>query len=193
VVLTAAPRYEAELPKATALAFFATAKGPLARAEPLYRDVAGKAGIPWQLLASCDWMQCKAHPGKSPVHGEKLGTLNDDGTSYRTKSAALAQAARELVQLSAEVYRLDLTAPAALSVTALADAFGAFRWGGILRRHQVSAMEFPYSVAGLTDHHLRMHWPDIDEPDAPDRPGGRFREPFGALPVLLTLEYPATV
>jgi hypothetical protein len=189
----AAPRYEAELPKATALAYFATAKGLIARAEPLYRDVAGKAGIPWQLLAACDWMQCKSHPGKSPVHGEKLGTLNDDRTSYRTKSAALAQAARDLVQLSAEVYGLDLTVPAALPVTALADAFAAFRWGGILRRHQVSAMEFPYSVAGLTEHHLRMHWPDIDEPDAPDRPGARFREPFGALPVLLSLDYPATV
>ncbi len=191
--LTAAPRYHAELPRATATAFFATAKGPLARAEPLYRDVAGETGIRWELLAACDWMQCKAHPGRSPVHGEKLGTLNVDRTSFRTKSGALAQAASDLVQLAAWVYAIDLTAPTVLSVRALADAFAAFRWGELLRRHQVSAMEFPYAVAGLTDQHLRMHWPAIDEPDAPDRPGARFRESFGAVPVVLSLGYPATV
>jgi hypothetical protein len=54
-------------------------------------------------------------------------------------------------------------------------------------------MEFPYSVAGLTAQHQKMHWPSIDAPDAPDRPGARFREPFGAVPVVLSLHYPATV
>jgi len=48
-------------------------------------------------------------------------------------------------------------------------------------------------VAGLTDQHTKMHWPDIDDQDAPDRPGARFREPFGAVPVVLSLNYPATV
>ena len=75
----------------------------------------------------------------------------------------------------------------------LAAAFAAFRWGAILWRHGVSPMEFPYSVAGLTAQHQKMHWPSIDAPDAPDRPGARFREPFGAVPVVLSLGYPATV
>ena len=38
-----------------------------------------------------------------------------------------------------------------------------------------------------------MHWPVIDDPAAPDRPGARFREPFGAVPVVLSLDYPAIV
>jgi len=54
-------------------------------------------------------------------------------------------------------------------------------------------MEFPYSVAGLTVQHMKMHWPAIKDPDAPDRPGGKFRKPFGAVPVVLSLHYPATV
>jgi hypothetical protein len=54
-------------------------------------------------------------------------------------------------------------------------------------------MEFPYSVAGLTVGHLKMHWPAISERCAPDRPGGKFRLPFGAVPALLSLKYPATV
>jgi hypothetical protein len=57
----------------------------------------------------------------------------------------------------------------------------------------VSPMEFPYSVAGLTSAHQKMHWPPIDDPSAPDRPGTRFRQPFGAVPVVLSLGYPATV
>jgi hypothetical protein len=57
----------------------------------------------------------------------------------------------------------------------------------------VSPMEFPYSVAGLTAAHQKMHWPPIDDPGAPDRPGSRFRQPFGAVPVVLSLGYPATV
>lgn len=186
-------RYQETLPPVVATAFFAKAKAPLARAEQLYRDVADQAGLPWQLLAACDWMQCHAERTYSPVHGERLGRLNADGTVYRTKSAALAQCADDLIELAFAVYGLDLTAPGRLSVRALADAFAAFRWGGLLRRHRVSAMEFPYSVAGLTPQHLKMHWPAIDDPDAPDRPGGRFRMPFGAVPTVLSLRYPATV
>ena len=52
-------------------------------------------------------------------------------------------------------------------------------------------MEFPYSVAGLTAQHMKMRWPDIKDPDAPDKPGARFRMPFGAVPVVLCLDYPA--
>jgi hypothetical protein len=54
-------------------------------------------------------------------------------------------------------------------------------------------MDFPYSVAALTAGHLNMRWPDIDEPNAPDKPGSRFRMPLGAVPLLLNLGYPATV
>ena len=188
-----APRYHPQLPTAMTTAYFATAKGPLAHGEHLYRDVAAQMGMSWKLLAACDWMQCKAHPRYSPVHGEKIGALNSDGTSYSTKSAALAQCASDLIELAAAVYGIDLTARRPLSVRALADAFAAYRWGALLRRHRVSAMEFPYAVAGLTAQHLKMHWPVIDDPAAPDRPGAKFREPFGAVPVVLSLDYPATV
>jgi flagellum-specific peptidoglycan hydrolase FlgJ len=193
IVTTAAVRYDAHLPAATATALFATAKSPLARGEHLYRDVAAQTGIAWELLAACDWMQCKADPRRSPVCGERIGTLNSDGTAYATKSAALAQCARDLITLAGAVYGINLTAPTALSVRGLADTFAAFRWGAILRRHGVSAMEFPYAVAGLTAAHQKMHWPNVDDQDAPDRPGARFREPFGAVPVVLSLDYPATV
>jgi flagellum-specific peptidoglycan hydrolase FlgJ len=189
----ASPPYRAPLPATVATAYFATAKAPVARAEPLYRDVAARTGIQWELLAACDWMECQADPRYSPVHGEKLGTLNSDGTVYATKSEALAQCAVDLIELSGAVYGLDLTAPLSLSVRALADAFAAFRWGAILRRHGVSAMEFPYSVAGLTTQHMKMHWPIVTDPAAPDKPGGRFRKTFGAVPVVLSLHYPATV
>ena len=193
LVTTAAVRYTEPLPHAMTTAFFVSAKAPLGRGEHLYRDVASCAGISWELLAAVDWMQCKADPRYSPVHGEKLGTLNADGTAYSTKSGALAQCASDLVELAAAVYGIDLTARRRQSVRSLAAAFAAFRWGGILRKHGVSAMEFPYSVAGLTPQHQKMHWPPVDAPDAPDRPGGRFREPFGAVPVVLSLGYPATV
>jgi flagellum-specific peptidoglycan hydrolase FlgJ len=186
-------RYQAQLPHAVTTALFASAKAPLGRGEHLYRDVAACTGIDWELLAAVDWMQCKADPRYSPVHGEKIGSLNDDGTSYPTKSAALIQCGCDLIELAAAVYGIDLTARRRLSVRELASAFAAFRWGAILRRHGVSAMEFPYSVAGLTPQHQKMHWPSIDAPDAPDRPGARFREPFGAVPVVLSLDYPATV
>ena len=188
-----AARYQAQLPQAVTTALFATAKGPLGRGEHLYRDVAAATGSSWKLLAAADWMQCKADPRYSPVQGEKLGTVNTDGTSYRTKSAALAQCAADLIELSAAVYGIDLTARRPLSVRELAAAFAAFRWGALLKRHTVSPMEFPYSVAGLTSAHQKMHWPPINDPDTPDRPGSRFRQPFGAVPVVLSLGYPATI
>jgi len=192
--VAAAPRrYQAQLPNAVATALFAQAKAPLARGEHLYRDVAADADVSWKMLAAIDWMQCKADPRYSPVQGEKLGSRNGDGTCYATKSGALAQCACDLVALASAIYGIDLTARRPLSVRELAAAFAAFRWGALLRRHGVSAMEFPYSVAGLTSQHQKMHWPSIDAPDAPDRPGGRFREPFGAVPVVLSLGYPATV
>jgi flagellum-specific peptidoglycan hydrolase FlgJ len=186
-------RYQPQLPHAVTTALFANAKAPLARGELLYRDVAACTGVGWELLAAADWMQCKADPRYSPVHGEKLGSLNDDGTAYPTKSAALTQCACDLLELTAAVYGIDLTARRRLSVRELAAAFAAFRWGALLRRHGVSPMEFPYSVAGLTPQHQKMHWPPIDAPDAPDRPGAKFRPPFGAVPVVLSLDYPATV
>jgi hypothetical protein len=166
---------------------------PLMRAQPLYHDVASHCDIRWELLAACDWMQCEARPRHSPVHGEKLGTANPDGTRYRTKSAALERCAGDLIELARTVYQIDLTGPAGLSVRELANVFAAFRWGGLLRMHRTSAMEFPYSVAGLTDQHTNMRWPDIDDPNAPDKPGSRFRMPFGAVPAVLSLNYPVTV
>ena len=184
-------RYVARIPYPVAADFAATAKGPLTRAQPLYQDVADRTGIGWELLAACDWMQCQARSRYSPVHGEKLGTVNPDGTVFRTRSAALAQCASELVELAGAVYQIGLPAGRALSVRELANVFAAFRWGGLLRSHGTSAMEFPYSVAGLTAQHLKMRWPDIDEPYAPDKPGTRFRMPFGAVPVVLSLGYRA--
>jgi hypothetical protein len=174
-------------------AFTTMARVRLVREEPLYRDVASQSGIRWELLAACDWMQCEAQPRYSPVHGEKLGTVNPDGTIYHTKSAALEQCADDLVELARTVYEIDLTAPGELSVRDLASAFAAFRWGGLLKLHHTSAMEFPYSVAGLTVRHIKMRWPKIAEPNTPDKPGARFRMPFGAVPVVLGLNYQATV
>jgi hypothetical protein len=184
-------RYVSEIPQAVTADFLATAKAPLTQARPLYQDVAGRTGIGWELLAACDWMQCQADPRYSPVHGEKLGTTSPDGTIYRTRSAALAQCARDLIELAYAVYLIDLTARRALSIRELACAFAAFRWGGLLQAHDISAMEFPYSVAGLTAQHLKMRWPDIGDPHAPDKPGTRFRMPFGAVPIVLSLGYRA--
>jgi flagellum-specific peptidoglycan hydrolase FlgJ len=188
-----AARYQAQLPQAVRTALFAAAKGPLGRGEHLYRDVAAVTGGSWKLLAAADWMQCKADPRYSPVQGEKLGAVNADGTCYPTKSAALAQCAADLIELSSAVYGVDLTARRPLSVRELAATFAAFRWGALLKRHGVSPMEFPYSVAGLTAAHQKMRWPPVDDPGAPDRPGTRFRQPFGAVPVVLGLGYSATV
>jgi hypothetical protein len=186
-------RYQAHLPAAVTNAFLTTAKTPIMRAEALYRDVASENGIRWELLAACDWMQCRAHPRYSPVYGEKLGSRNDDGTAYHTKSEALAQCAGDLIALAHTVYRIKLRGRKDLSVRELANVFAAFRWGGLLKQHGISAMEFPYSVQGLTDNHMRMRWPRIPEQDTPDKPGTRFRTPFGAVPVVLSLHYPAVV
>jgi hypothetical protein len=189
--LTKARRYVLRIPYPVAAEFAATARGPLSRAQPLYQDVACRTGLGWELLAACDWMQCQARPRYSPVHGEKLGTVNPDGTVFRTRSAALAQCASDLIELAGAVYLIDLTGRRALSVVELADVFAAFRWGGLLEAHGISAMEFPYAVAGLTAQHLKMRWPDIDAPYAPDKPGARFRLPFGAVPTVLSLGYRA--
>jgi flagellum-specific peptidoglycan hydrolase FlgJ len=188
-----APRYQAPLPATVTAAYFTTAKAPLGRGEQLYRDVASRAGISWKLLAACDWMQCQASSRHSPVHGEKLGTVNGDGSVYGTRSEALAQCAADMIELAGAVYGIDLTVPRPMSIRSLAEVFAAFRWGGLLVKHGVSAMEFPYSVAGLTEDHTRMHWPAISERVVPDKPGSKFRQPFGAVPVLLSLKYPATV
>jgi len=188
---TGTRRYVSQIPRAVTTDFISTAKAPLTRAEPLYQDVATRSGIRWELLAACDWMQCQARPRNSPVHGEKLGTTNSDKTVYRTKSEALAQCANDLVELAMAVYWIDITARKALSVRNLANVFAAFRWGGLLKLHNISAMEFPYSVEGLTAQHLKMRWPDIRERNAPDKPGSRFRQSFGAVPVVLSLNYPA--
>jgi hypothetical protein len=186
-------RYVPQIPRAVTTAFVNTAKEPLSRAEPLYDDVADRSGIRWQLLAACDWMQCQAKPRYSPVYGEKLGTVNAGGTMYRTKSEALGQCASDLVELALAVYWIDITARRPLSVRDLAKVFAAFRWGGLLKLHGISALEFPYSVAGLTEQHLKMRWPGIKDPNAPDKPGTRFRPPFGAVATALCLGYPAIV
>jgi flagellum-specific peptidoglycan hydrolase FlgJ len=190
-VRTHVKRYEAQLPSVVTTDYVTMAKHPLARSKPLYQDVARGSRIRWELLAACDWMQCKAQPQFSPVRGERLGSKNPDGTRFRTKSEALEQCAEDLIVLAGAVYQIDLTAPMFLSVLELAQVFAAFRWGGLLRAHRVSAMEFPYSVEGLTVQHMDLRWPDISEPDAPDKPGARFRMPFGAVPVVLNLNYPA--
>jgi hypothetical protein len=189
----AAPRYQPELPPAVKNALLASARKPLAKAEFVYRDVAAREGVSWKILAACDWMQCDAHPRYSPVRGEKLGTANPDGTVFHTKSEALSQCAQDLVALAGAVYGTDLTQAVALSVPELANVFAAYRWGGLLRQHNTSAMEFPYSVQGLTDQFLHMRWPKIANPHAPDKPGSRYKRPFGAVPVVLSLDYPAIV
>jgi flagellum-specific peptidoglycan hydrolase FlgJ len=186
-------RYRPEIPPSVHTAFLASAKVPLRREEPLYREVAAHADIPWKVLAAADWMQCAARSGYSPVHGEKLGTINADGTSYTTRSAGLEQCADDLRDLAWSVYQVDLTERRPLSVGDLASVFAAFRWGQLLVVHRTSALEFPYSVAGLTVQHLHMRWPKIAQPDAPDKPGTRFRKQFGAVPIVLGLGYPAVV
>jgi flagellum-specific peptidoglycan hydrolase FlgJ len=191
--LVSTRRYQAHMPRSVLNSFVQTAKGPLLSEETLYRDVASFRGISWELLAACDWMQCDARPRRSPVYGERLGSLNADGTVYTSKSAALARCADDLIRLTRTVYGIDLTSRRDLSVRDLANAFAAFRWGALLKTHDCSAMEFPYSVAGLTEHHLGMRWPRITAPGTGDRPGGRYRRPFGAVPIVLGLDYPATV
>ena len=89
------------------------------------------------------------------------------------------------------VYGIDLTERLYLSIRDLASVFAAFRWGGLLAAHHISAMEFPYSVEGLTAHHLKMRWPDIPDTPKTDKAGARFPMAFGAVPVALGLDYPA--
>jgi lysozyme len=186
-------RYQHRLPTSVKNDFVGMARGPLLHGELLYRDIADSVGLSWELLAACDWMQCQARPRYSPVHGEKLGARNHDGTIYWSRSEALGQCAVELVYLADAVYGIDLTTELQLSVADLARVFAAFRWGALLKRHRTSAMEFPYSVAGLTVQHMNMRWPNIGDPNTPDKPGARFRKPFGAVPIVLSLHYPATV
>jgi hypothetical protein len=179
------------MPNAVTTAFIVNAKTPLLRQEPLYRDVANETGLRWQLLAACDWMQCQAQQRVSPVYGEKLGTKNADGTVYRAKSHALRQCAHDLVDLARAVYGIDVTERLFLAIHDLASVFAAFRWGGLLAAHHISAMEFPYSVQGLTGQHMKMTWPDIPGTPSSDKPGTRFHMAFGAVPVVLGLDYPA--
>jgi len=183
--------YHAHMPPAVRESFLTSAKSRLTRAEQLYVDVASHTGLRWEILAACDWMQCKARHGHSPVYGEKLGRLNEDGTCYRTRSAALLRCSYDLVELAWSVYQLDIATSHELSVRDLANVFAAYRWGSLLKQHNTSAMDFPYSVAGLTADHTHMRWPNIDEPNAPDRPGRKFGHPFGAVPVVLGLNYQA--
>jgi flagellum-specific peptidoglycan hydrolase FlgJ len=183
-------RYVPQMPRVVLTDFVTTAKIPLLRAKPVYQDVAATTGVRWELLAACDWMQCQAQPTVSPVYGENLGTKNPDGTIYRTKTQALEQCAADLIGLAAAVYGIDLTQGLRLSVRDLANVFAAFRWGGLLKAHRISAMAFPYSVEGLTAQHTKMRWPAIAD-EAPDKPGTRFRSSFGAVPVVLRLNYPA--
>jgi hypothetical protein len=183
-------RYVTQMPRTVLTDFVTTAKIPLLRAKPVYQQVAEGHGVRWELLAACDWMQCQAQPGVSPVYGENLGTKNPDGTVYRTKADALEQCAADLIELAAAVYGINLRQRRLLSVRELANVFAAFRWGGLLKAHRISAMEFPYSVEGLTAAHMKMRWPAISD-DAPDKPGTRFRMSFGAVPVVLRLNYPA--
>ena len=184
-------RYVPRIPYPVAADFAARAKGPLTRAQPLYQDVASRTGIGWELLAACDWMQCQARPRYSPVHGEKLGTVNPDGTVFRTRSAALAQCASDLIELADAVYQIGLPAAAGPVGAGAGQRVRRVPVGRAAQGARLSAMEFPYSVAGLTVQHLKMRWPDIDEPYAPDKPGARFRMPFGAVPVVLSLGYRA--
>jgi flagellum-specific peptidoglycan hydrolase FlgJ len=183
-------RYVTQMPRVVLTDFITTAKIPLLRAKPVYQQVAEDHGVRWELLAACDWTQCQARPGVSPVFGEDLGTKNHDGTVYRTKTDALEQCVADLIELAAVVYGIDLRQRRLLSVPELANVFAAFRWGGLLKAHRISAMDFPYSVEGLTAAHMKMRWPDIGG-DAPDKPGTRFRMSFGAVPVVLRLNYPA--
>jgi flagellum-specific peptidoglycan hydrolase FlgJ len=183
-------RYVSQMPRVVLTDFVTTAKIPLLRAKPVYQQVAEGHGVRWELLAACDWMQCQAQPGVSPVYGENLGTKNPDGTLYRTKADALEQCAADLIELAAAVYGIKLRQRRLLSVGELANVFAAFRWGGLLKARRISAMDFPYSVEGLTAAHMKMRWPDVGG-DAPDKPGTRFRWSFGAVPVVLRLNYPA--
>ena len=189
----AAPRYQPQMPPAVRNAFLASARKPLARAELVYRDVAGTCGISWKLLAACDWMQCEAHPRYSPVRGEKLGTVNADGTVFRTKSEALTQCARDLIARCR--HRLPDRSDRAGGAVRPGTGQG-FR-GVPLGRPAQAARHLGHGVPVLgPGPHRPAHQHALAQnrrADAPDKPGARFRRPFGAVPVVLSLEYPATV
>jgi len=141
------------------------------------------------------WMS-PATPGSAgrswpPATGCNAGHGTANRPSTARGSAALERCAYDLVELARSVYQLDIATRQELSVRDLANVFAAFRWGGLLRQHSTSALDFPYSVAGLTADHMHMRWPNIDEPDAPDKPGRRFSQPFGAVPVMIGLNYQA--
>ena len=68
------------------------------------------AGIPWELLAACDWMQCEARPRYSPVHGEKLGAVNPTAPSTAPSRRRWNSAPTTCVDLAGSVYGIDLTA-----------------------------------------------------------------------------------
>src|SRR6202035_3365743 len=114
-------RYVSQMPRVVLTDFVTTAKIPLLRAKPVYQQVADGHGVRWELLAACDWMQCQAQPGVSPVYGEDLGTKNPDGTAYRTKADALEQCAADLIELAAAVYGINLRQRRLLSVRDLAN------------------------------------------------------------------------
>ena len=76
-----AVRYSHHLPPAVGKAYLNSAKVPLVRGEPLYVDVAAQSGLSWEILAACDWMQCKARPGH---HQHQGGTHEHPGVIGRT-------------------------------------------------------------------------------------------------------------
>ena len=182
-------RYAPQIPQAVTANFVADGQGPAdpgAAAVPRccqpYRDRLGAAG----------GLRLDAVPGPAALLAgawREAGYRQSGRDGVPTKSAALIQCASDLVELADAVYVIDLTVRRALSVWELANTFAAFRWGGLLQVHAISAMEFPYSVAGLTSQHLKMRWSGINDPRAPDKPGTRFRLPFGAVPAVLSLGY----
>ena len=136
------------------------------------RAAAASAGSCWPPATGCS-----ARPGRATRRSTARSWARSTRTAPCTapKSEALAQCASDLIELALAVYWIDITARRPLSVRDLAQVFAAFRWGGLLKLHGISAMEFPYSVAGLTEQHVKMRWPDIEDPNAPDKPGTRFR------------------
>lgn len=165
------------------------ARAPIRQNLPIYKGVAGEAAIAWELLAVADWLQCKSRRRFSPVFGERLGTVNGDGTVYDTREDALFRCAQDLTVLPYKVYGVDITDPRPLTVVGASKVFASFRWGGILRQHRVPATLFPYAMEGLTADHEGMRWPDADGL-VPDKPGSKFGQKFGALALLLHLGYP---
>ena len=79
---------------------------------------------------------CSARPTRATPRCTARSSARSTPTAPRTRPSrgALAQCASDLIELAAAVYGIDLTARRRLSVRALAAAFAAFRWGGILRQ-----------------------------------------------------------